>query len=145
MDILPILIAGPDRDRSRDLAARLARAIGRRQIEAGPGPDADPRWVAAESDVPDVGPAEVVEAAADEPVETLRDRLHRTERVDVGGGRSYPVIVGPAAHKLKHIGAAAARQRVTACAARDTVITATTREPVVPAASSECVVARLTA
>ena len=104
MDVLPILIAGPDPARSRELAAGLAGAIGRRFVDVDPGSDADPRWVAAAADVAEPADAQMVDAAADATVAELRARIHRVESVDVGAGRSYPVIVGPGArHSLADV------------------------------------------
>ncbi len=94
MDILPILIDGADDTRCREFAVEVAAAVGR---STRPGDDS--RFVAARVDVDADIEAQII---AVRPVDTVVDalqHLHRTEPVEVGGGRSYPVIVGPGARR----------------------------------------------
>lgn len=103
MDILPILIDGPDDEQCRALATALASTLGRSDgALAGPG---DPRWVAASADLPhhiDVTSCDALSIGPTSTVRDLVDELHRTEMVDVGVGRAYPVIVGPGARCRLH-------------------------------------------
>jgi 5-deoxy-5-amino-3-dehydroquinate synthase len=99
VDILPILIDGADPDHCRSLAGEFATAIGRSFCARPDGQASDPRWVAARADVAtdSVDGTQVVEIDAGATVADVMDRVHRTEPVDVGHQRSYPVIVGPGA------------------------------------------------
>jgi 5-deoxy-5-amino-3-dehydroquinate synthase len=112
VDILPILIDGPDDEQCRELAAALASALDR---SAGVSADrVDGRWVAAAVDLPDgvdASPVERLSVHAASGVDDLVHQLHRTEVVDVGGGRTYPVIVGPGArHRLSQFLPAATKR-----------------------------------
>ena len=92
MDILPIVIDGPDAETQRAAATTLAAALGRSTSHENP---ADLRWVAAAEDVPSslAGQQTVPAGSLDEMIAAV----HRLEQVEIGGGRSYPVIVGPGA------------------------------------------------
>ncbi len=100
MDILPILIDGPDDEQCRELATGLASVIDR---SLGVTADAaDSRWVSASADLAsefDGGPSHRLVAMPNSTVDDLVAEIHRTELVDVGAGRSYPVIVGPGARQ----------------------------------------------
>ena len=65
----------------------------------------DSRWVSAVVDLPaGFGPTQRLLATPATNVDDLIGELHRTEMVDVGAGRSYPVIVGPGArHQLREV------------------------------------------
>lgn len=92
MDILPILIDGPDDVCCRDAAVTVAAALGRSNQ---PGNDA--LFVAARADVgPDLA-AQIVTMRPGDRLDDAIGQLHRIETVEVGGGRSYPVIVGAGA------------------------------------------------
>ncbi len=92
MDILPILIDGPDDAACRRHAIDLAAAVGR-----STEPGDDPRYVQALVDASDDLEGQVVTLQPDGDLAAALAAIHRTEPVDVGGGRSYPVIVGPGA------------------------------------------------
>jgi len=94
VDILPILIDGVDSATRRQAASDLAAALGRTVLLGAFGyPGTDTRWVAALDDAPSSrAPRQTVLAA---PMDEMLVAVHRTEVVEVGDGRSYPVIVGP--------------------------------------------------
>lgn len=92
MDILPIVIDGSDAPTRRTAASELAASLGRASVRGQ-----DPRWVAAIDDAPLTPDDRQLVAAA--PVEEMLAAVHRIEPVDVGEGRSYPVIVGPGARR----------------------------------------------
>lgn len=97
MDILPIVINGSDAGTRRTAASALAAAIGRSiLVEASTPPLDDLCWVAASDDAPETDECQLVDAGS---VEEMLAAVHRIEPVDVGGGRSYPVIVGPGARR----------------------------------------------
>ena len=103
MDILPILIDGPDDEQCRSLATALASTLGR--SDGALADRVDPRWVAASVDLPDHIDVASCDSLSTGPTSTVRDLvddLHRTEMVDVGVGRAYPVIVGPGARCRLH-------------------------------------------
>lgn len=102
MDILPIVIDGTDAATRRSAASALANALGRTVCAADSAPDNDDlRWVAATDDAKAVEPHQTVQAAS---VVEMLEAVHRTEPVEIGGGRSYPVIVGPGArHRLPEV------------------------------------------
>lgn len=90
MDILPIVIDGADAEVRRAAANSLAAALGRAAV---PAKTEDLRWVAALDDVPDsLTERQVVQAAT---IDEMLAAVHQVEPVDVGEGRSYPVLVGP--------------------------------------------------
>lgn len=89
MDILPIVIDGADPDLRRSAAAALAKRLGRSSAISD-----DPRSVVAIDDAPSNVDRHVVPAVS---IDDMVAAVHRSERVDVGDGRSYPVIVGPGA------------------------------------------------
>lgn len=92
MDILPIVIDGTDARSRRAAAAELAASLGRASASGQ-----DPRWVAAVDDAPaTINDRQVVSAGT---LEEMLAAVHRIEPVDVGEGRSYPVIVGPGASR----------------------------------------------
>lgn len=98
MDILPIVIDGIDAAARRTAASALAVALGRSVLtDHSEQLTHDFRWVAASDDAPEPSdPHQMVQAGS---IDEMVSALHRTEPVDVGGGRSYPVIVGPGARR----------------------------------------------
>lgn len=96
MDILPIVIDGTDTDARRSAATALATALGRSQQTDDLSSD-DMRWVAASDDVSE--PPEAHQVVSAGSVEEMFAAVHRIEQVEIGDGRSYPVIVGPGAHR----------------------------------------------
>jgi len=116
VDILPILIDG-DTARCRVLAAELADMIGRTVVSDDAPEPSHQCWVAARSDRLETNhpgiesEVQVLEADGNTTASDLLAQVHRVEMVDVGGGRSYPVIVGPGARcRLSEIVPPAARR-----------------------------------
>ncbi len=90
MDILPIVINGADVEARRTAASTLATALGRAANADG---TTDMRWVVAADDAPTS--IEYRQDILAGPVEGMLATVHRHEQVEIGGGRSYPVIIGP--------------------------------------------------
>ncbi len=97
MDILPIVIDGTDTASRRTAASALAAELGRSsQPSQSPQTD-DLRWVVAADDAPDSLQARQAIQAG--PIDEMLAAVHRIELVEVGEGRSYPVVVGPGARR----------------------------------------------